>query len=314
MSRAGGAATAYGLLTVSALLWAGNAVSSRWAPGHVSPQVITTLRWLVASVVLLPIAMAPVRAEWPVIRKHWLLILMMGGLGYTAFNCLFYAAGSYTGAVNLALFQGSVPVLVILINRMIFRIRVTAGQMLGVVLTLAGAAVAASHGSMAVFKNLDFNRGDVLVFGACLIFAGYTVCLPKRPQISALAFFASMAIAATVTSLPPLAVEWALGRAVWPSAGGWAMIAFVGLGPSLLAQLCYMRGVAAIGSNRAGLFVNLVPVFGALLAVLLIGETFGAVEASALALVLGGIACAERMKPKHDPTTIPATVSPSPRL
>ncbi|GJD34758.1 drug/metabolite transporter (DMT)-like permease [Methylobacterium aerolatum] len=285
-------------------------MTSRWAPGHVSPQAITTLRWLVASLVLLPLAVAPVRAEWPVIRRNWPFILLMGGLGYTAFNCLFYAAGNYTGAINLALFQGAVPVLVILINRLCFGTRVTAGQMLGVVLTLAGAALAASHGRMAVFTDLDFNRGDVLVFGACLIFAGYTVLLPRRPRMSALAFFASMAIAATLTSLPPLAVEWSLGRTVWPSAEGWAMIAYVGLGPSLLAQLCYMRGVAAIGPNRAGLFVNLVPVFGALLAVLLIGETFGPTEAAALALVLGGIACAERLKPAAPP---PGTPPPSSR-
>jgi drug/metabolite transporter (DMT)-like permease len=298
VAKPGGVATAYPLLTLTALLWAGNAVTSRWAPGHVSPQVITTLRWMIACVVLLPLAGSRVRAEWPVIRRHWLRILLMGGLGYTAFNCLFYAAGTYTGAVNLALFQGSIPVLVILINRLAFGVPVTVGQGLGVCLTLAGAALAASHGNLASLAHLDFNRGDVLVFGACLLYAGYTVVLPNRPRMSALAFFAAMAGAAFVTSLPPLAVEWASGHSVWPSAGGWAMVAFVGLGPSLLAQLCFMRGVEVIGPNRAGLFVNLVPVFGAGLAVVLIGEPFGPLEAAALVLVLGGIACAERLKPR----------------
>ena len=254
---------------------------------------------------LLPVAVRPVLAEWPVIRRHWLYILLMGSLGYMAFNCLFYAAGTYTGAVNLALFQGAIPVLVILLNRLAFAVRVSLGQMVGVGLTLAGAAVAASHGHLAVLTHLDFNRGDVLVFGACLLYAGYTVLLPMRPKMSALAFFTAMATAALVTSLPPLALEWGLGHAVWPSAGGWAMIAFVGLGPSLLAQVCFMRGVEAIGPNRAGLFVNLVPAFGAVLAVLLIGESFGPIEATALVLVLGGIACAERMRP--------APVPPSPR-
>ena len=133
--------------------------------------------------------------------------------------------------------------------------------------------------------------------------------MPTRPKVSALAFFAAMAIAAFVTSLPPLAVEWATGHAVWPGLEGWAMVAFVGLGPSLLAQLFFMRGVELIGPNRAGLFVNLVPIFGAILAVLLVGEPFGAVQAVALALVLGGIACAERLKPAPAAATPEAAYS-----
>ena len=295
--RAPSVTTAYLLLTVTALLWAGNAVTSRWAPGHVSPQVITTLRWCFACAALLPFAGRRLTAAWPYLRPHWLRILLMGGLGYTAFNCLFYAAGAYTGAINLALFQGAIPVLVIVLNRLAYRVPVAPGQVLGVLLTLVGAGLAATHGDWTVLTNLAFNRGDVLVFGACLLYAGYTIVLPTRPKVPALAFFAAMALAALVTSLPPLAVEWATGHAVWPSREGWAIVAFVGLGPSLLAQLFFMRGVELIGPNRAGLFVNLVPIFGALLAVLLIGESFGATEAVALVLVLGGIACAERLKP-----------------
>jgi drug/metabolite transporter (DMT)-like permease len=295
--RGPSAASAYLLLTVTAFLWAGNAVTSRWAPGHVSPQVITTLRWAVACSVLMPLAARRLVAEWPLLRPHWLRILLMGGLGYTAFNCLFYAAGVHTGAVNLALFQGAIPVLVIVLNRVAYGVSVTTGQVLGVLLTLAGAGVAATRGDWSVIAHLAFNRGDVLVFGACLLYAGYTIFLPTRPKVSGLAFFAAMAIAALLTSLPPLGVEWATGHAVWPGPEGWAMVAFVGLGPSLLAQLFFMRGVELIGPNRAGLFVNLVPIFGACLAVLLVGEPFGVTEGAALALVLGGIACAERLKP-----------------
>ncbi len=295
--RASPAAPAYLLLTVTALLWAGNAVTSRWAPGHVSPQVITTLRWAVACLVLMPFAARRLAAAWPLLRPHWLRILLMGGLGYTAFNCLFYAAGVHTGAINLALFQGAIPVLVIVLNRLAYRVPVTPGQVLGVALTLVGAGLAATHGDLSVLTTLAFNRGDVLVFGACLLYAGYTIFLPTRPKVPALVFFAAMAVAAFVTSLPPLAVEWATGHAVWPNREGWLMVAFVGLGPSLLAQLFFMRGVEIIGPNRAGLFVNLVPIFGAILAVLLVGEPFGATEGVALALVLAGIACAERLKP-----------------
>ena len=291
------AAPAYALLTFTAFLWAANAVAGRWAPGHVSPQVITTLRWAIACAILLPLAGRTFLVEWPTLRPHWLRVLLMGGLGYMAFASLFYAAGAYTGVVNLALFQGAIPVLVIVLNRLVYGALVSPGQALGVALTLCGAALAATHGDWTVLIHLAFNRGDVLIFAGCVLYAGYTIVLPTRPMVSALTFFTAMAIAALVTSLPPLALEWASGRAIWPTREGWAMIAFVGLGPSLAAQLSFMRGVELIGPNRAGLFVNLVPIFGAFLAVTLVGEPFGLTEAGALALVLGGIACAERLKP-----------------
>lgn len=286
---------------MTALLWAGNAVAGKWAPGHISPQAITALRWGVVCAVLVLFARRRIAADWSGLRGHWLLVLLMGGLGYTAYNSLFYAAGAYTSAVNLALFQGAIPVLVILMNYAVHRTAVTLGQMIGVVVTLLGAAVAATHGDWRVLATLGFNRGDVLVFLACLLYAGYTIALPHRPAVSGLAFFAAMAVMAFATSLPLLAIEVALGRVIWPGFEGWAIVVFVALGPSLAAQLFFMRGVELIGPNRAGLFVNLVPIFGAGLAVLLVGEPFGANEALALALVLGGIVCAERLGRKRPP-------------
>ncbi|GJD50665.1 hypothetical protein OPKNFCMD_3408 [Methylobacterium crusticola] len=290
---AGSPRAAYALLTLTALLWAGNAVASKWAVGAVSPQALTGLRWAIACTLLAGLAGRQIVREWSALAPHWRRILLMGGFGYTLFNGLYYAAGAYTSTVNLVLFQGSIPVLVILLNFAVYRHAVSLGQAAGVTLTLAGVVLAASHGDGAVLRELAFNRGDLLLVVACLLYAGYTVALPSRPRVSGLVFFSAMAVAAWLTSLPLMAAEWASGRLVWPGATGWALIAFTALGPSLAAQLAFMRGVEMIGPNRAGLFVNLVPVFGALLAVLLVGEPFGATEGLALALVVGGIAVAE---------------------
>jgi drug/metabolite transporter (DMT)-like permease len=120
--------------------------------------------------------------------------------------------------------------------------------------------------------------------------------LRKRPQVSALGFFAFMAGAAIVTSLPPAIYEMASGKAIWPTWQGWLLILYIGLGPSLLAQLMFMRGVQLIGPTRAGIFTNIVPVMGPVLAVLILGEQFSLHHAVGLALVLGGIFIAERGK------------------
>jgi len=295
------------------LVWAGNVVAARWAPGQVSPQALTTLRWFFPSLVLAVIARRHLLAERESLRVHWPRILVMGAVGYTVYSSLFYAAGAHTGAVNIALLQGAVPILVLVLNFLAYRQPVSWGQGLGVGVTLLGVTVAASHGDLDLLRTLAFNQGDLLMLAACLFYAGYTVSLARRPKMSGLAFFAVLAVAAFVTSLPPLAAEWAAGRLVWPTPVGWLIVAYVALGPSLTSQLTFLTAVELIGPNRAGLFINLVPIFGAGLAVLILGEPFDGADALALVLVLGGIACAERLRPRTAPPVLPPEEIVTPR-
>lgn len=292
-------AGAYALLTCTAMIWAGNAVAGKWAVGHVSPFALTSLRWLVACVALVPLAAQPLSREWHLLLPSWRYILLMGGCGYTAFNALFYVAGTYTSTTNLALIQGAIPVMVLVCSFLAYHTPVRLMQAVGVLVTLLGVAVAATHGDLEVLRTLAFNQGDLLMLVACLFYAGYTVALRRRPAVSGLTFFAAMALAALLTSLPLLAFEWANGQLVWPTREGWVIVAYVGLGPSLVSQLTFLRGVALIGPNRAGMFVNLIPVFGAVLAVVLVGEPFRLDTAVALALVLAGIFIAERLGARH---------------
>lgn len=297
--HAGSSTTAYVLLTFTALIWAGNAVAGKWALGHVSPLALTSLRWLVACGALVPLTARQVSREWRLLLPSWRFILLMGGCGYTAFNALFYVAGRYTSATNLALIQGAIPVIVLVCSFLVYRTPVRLMQAAGVLVTLLGVAVAGTHGSLEVLRTLDFNLGDLFMLVACLLYAGYTVALRARPPVSGITFFAAMAFAAFLTSLPLLAVEWMSGHLTWPTREGWVIVVFVGLGPSLVSQLCFMRGVALIGPNRAGMFVNLIPVFGALLAVIVVGEPFRPDNAVALALVLAGIFIAEGFRARR---------------
>jgi drug/metabolite transporter (DMT)-like permease len=288
------ATRAYVLLTVTALVWAGNAVASKWAVGQVSPLALTGLRWLVACIALVPLAGRRVSREWRLLLPSWRRILLMGGCGYTAFNALFYVSGTYTSAANLALIQGAIPVLVLICSRLVYRTAVGSKQIAGVMVTLLGVAIAATHGDLAVLRTMAFNTGDVFMLVACVFYAGYTVALRGRPAVSGITFFSAMAAVAFVTSLPLVAIEWARGHLIPPTAWGWVIVVYVGLGPSLISQLWFMQGVELIGPDRAGIFVNLLPVFGAILAVALVGEPFRLDNAVALALVLGGIFIAER--------------------
>ena len=283
------------LLTIVALSWGANGVAGRLAVGEISPMVLTTARWAISCCLLALVARRDIAAALPLLAPRWFSVLWMGALGFTGFNALFYEAAHRTSAVNITILQGSIPVLVLVMTWVAHRVPITPMQAIGMVVTVAGVAVLASQGDWSRLAALQFNLGDVWMMVACVFYAFYTTGLRSRPPVSGLAFFAAMAAVAALTSLPLLAAEMARGEAVWPGAKGLAIVLYVGLFPSLISQLLYLRAVDLIGPGRAGLFVNLVPVFGALLAVLILGEPFGWSSAAALALVLGGIYIAERM-------------------
>lgn len=287
---------AYLLLILTTLFWGGNAIAGRLAVGEISPMVLTCLRWVVVMTIMFAISGRQLAAEWPLIRSRKLYIALMGAFGFTIFNALFYAAAYHTTAVNMTIFQGAIPVLVLLGSVLFFGATIRPLQILGMLVTIAGVLAVAAKGDIQVLRALAFNIGDVWMLIACLFYAGYTLGLRRRPAMSGLTFFTALAGVAFLTSLPPLAYEIVTGTVQWPTMTGWIVLLYVALLPSLLSQIFFMRGVELIGPARAGLFVNLVPVFGALLAVLLLGEPFAFYHTLGLVLVLGGIWLAERKR------------------
>jgi drug/metabolite transporter (DMT)-like permease len=284
---------AYLLLTIASLAWGGNVVASRLAIGQVSPMVLTSLRWTIVIGIFLALRPHRIAADWRVLKQYWRLGLLMGAIGYTAFSAALYVAAYYTSAVNLAILQGAVPVLVLLGALALHGTRAGTLQVVGVMVTLAGIGVVACRGDLGVLTTLSFNAGDLLILIGGAFYAGYALKLRDRPDLPGLTFFVLMGAGAFVSSLPLVAAEMLMGAAQWPTLKGWGVVLFVAFAPSLVAQLSFMRGVELIGPGRAGIFVNLTPVFGAFLSVTMLGETFGRYHAAALALVLGGILLAE---------------------
>ena len=287
----------YLLLLLTTLMWAGNGVASRLAVGQVSPMALVTLRWVVVVAIVGFTVGRLIAAELPSLVSRWRYIALMGALGYTVFNALFYAAGHHTTAVNITILQGAIPVFVLVGALLAFGTRIRPTQAIGGAIALLGVAAIATKGDPRTLASLAFNIGDVWMIVACVFYAGYTLGLRDRPSVPGLVFFAAMASAAVLTSLPLIAWEIVTGTVQWPTPKGWLVLAYVSLGPSLLAQIFFMRGVELIGPGRAGLFANLVPVFGAVMAAGILGEAFASYHAVALALVLGGIWLAEQRKP-----------------
>jgi drug/metabolite transporter (DMT)-like permease len=286
--------TAYLLLLLTALFWGGNAVAGKLAVGHISPFLLTSVRWVVAVAILVVIGHRQLRRDWAVARLHLPFLFVLGTAGFTLFNATFYSALQYTSAINVSIEQAGMPMLVFLANFLLFRLGVTWVQILGAVITLAGVALTASNGDLASLANLQVNFGDALMILAIILYGGYTVALRFKPQLHWQSLMLVMATSALISSLPFALFEWQRSTMILPDLQGWLTAIFTGIFPSILSQTFYMRGVEIIGANRASLFINAVPIFGTLLSVVILGEIFHMHHAIALALVLGGIWIAER--------------------
>ena len=282
---------AYAMLLATCLSWAGNSIAGRMAAGEVSPLLLVSLRWALAVVIVYPFARAHFAREREAVRRHWKHLAVLGIVGFTIFNGLLYISLTLTTAVNVVLMQAALPAMIFLVNFALYRTRVVALQVMGFLISLAGVSLVVLGGGRGLGS---INGGDLLILLGVAIYAGYTVALSRKPKVHWLTAIAVMGTAAFVTSLPIAAWEIARGAAIWPDGGAdWLLVLFTAIFPSLVAQICFMRAVDLIGANRAGIFTNMTPVLGTLMAVAILGEAFGWHHAAALTLAMGGIALAE---------------------
>jgi drug/metabolite transporter (DMT)-like permease len=288
---------AYLLLTLTTTCWGMNAILGRLAVGEVSPMTLVCLRWLLVVFILWVFAQRNLKNDWPILKKHIGYMMAMGAIGFTGFNMLFYLAAHSTTAVNIGILQGSIPVFVLIGAFLVFRTKVTLLQSIGVMVTIVGVGIVASGGSVARLATFEINIGDALMLLACVLYSGYTVALRYKPEISPLSFLSMMAFAAFITSIPFVYIEYEMGHFLFPTTKGWLIVGAAAIFPSIVAQICFIVGVGILGPGRAGIFVNLVPVFASIFAVTFLNEPFEFFQGAAMTLVLFGIWLSEKGKP-----------------
>jgi drug/metabolite transporter (DMT)-like permease len=284
---------AYILLLTTMLFWAGNAIAGKLAVGHVSPMLLSGLRWALVIPVLMVAGRRHLARDWPLLRQRLPLLLFLGGLGFTVFSVAMYCALLYTSATNVSIEQGGMPAVVFAASFLLFGTRTRPAQIVGFALSFAGVLVTAVHGDFGRLSSLDVNFGDALMLLAIVAYGIYTAAIKVRPPVHWMSLMTVLCFGATLGAIPFVVAEAAAGATILPDATGLAIIAYVVVFPSLAGQVLYIRGVELIGANRAGLFINFLPLWGALLAVVILGEAFQPYHALALLLVLGGVLLAE---------------------
>lgn len=284
----------YLLLTLAVLFWAGNFILGRAFHSDIPPVALAFWRWIGAAMLVTLPALPHLRRDRHALVQHWPVILLLATLGIAAFNTLAYSGLQYTEAINAFLLQSLMPVLIVLLSFLIFHEKVTKLQCLGILVSLFGAVTIIARGDVDILLSLSINHGDLLVFTAVVCYAGYTVMLRKRPHMHPLSFIATTFWTGALLLIPFYLWETLTVAVLELKPTNLMVIGYVSVFPSIVSYLCFNRGVELVGANRAGLFIHLMPVFGSLMAVFFLGESFCWYHGVGIFLIGTGIYLATR--------------------
>ena len=281
-------------MTVPALCWAGNAIVGRAVAGEMPAFALAFWRWVLAALILLPLAWPHLRRDWPALLRAWRVVLALSILGVAIFNSTLYIAAHSTTAINIVMLQSVMPALIVLASFAMFGERVRAAQIVGIAVSMIGALILVAQGDPALLVGLDFNRGDLWMMAGIVSYSAYTALLRRRPAVHGMSFAAVSFVIGAALLLPFHVAESLAGQPL-PLTGTAALaIGYVAVFASVLAYLSFNRAVALVGANMAGMSVHLVPAFGTLLAILLLGEVPRTYHAAGIALIAAGIWLAQR--------------------
>lgn len=277
------------LLSLTSLFWAGNIVLGRAVADIIPPITLAWVRWTGAFLILLPFTYRAMIENKALIKKHWRILSVLSLTGITAYNTMAYIGLSQTKAINALLMQSSGPLLIAGWGYLLFQEKLSKTQTAAILLSLLGVLLIITKADISMWHNITWNTGDVWFLSALLIYALYTACLRKRPAMPSMPFLA-VVIGYGALFLTPL---WVAEMSTKPfpdlTANVVTAMAYVVVFPSVLAYLCFNRGVELVGANRAAPYFHLMPVFGSLIAVLGLGEDFETYHILGYALVLTGI-------------------------
>ena len=287
------------LLTIPPALWAGNAIVGRLVRDAVPPMTLNLIRWSIALLVLVPLGRAAL-AHGSGVLANWRRYAMLGLLGVGLYNSLQYLALQSSTPINVTLVASGVPVWMLLVGRLFFNVPVKRKQVAGAVLSIAGVLVVLCRGDIQQLLGLRLVAGDLYMILATIAWSFYSWMLMQQKDVPGLradwaAFLLAQVGYGVLWSAALAGGEWAL-RGVhidwsWPLA---AALLYVAIGPAILAMRCWGTGVQRAGPSIGAFFINLTPLFTALLSSAFLGEAPHLYHVLAFGMIVGGIAVSAR--------------------
>jgi drug/metabolite transporter (DMT)-like permease len=289
--------SAWTLLVLGNLLWASNIIVGRAILGDVPAIALSFWRWTGAFVVAFWFAWPHLKKDWPLLLADWKIMLVLAATGIAFFNTVAYIGLSGTTALNVLLMQSSLPLVVTVWAFVLFRERPSGWQLVAIMVSLAGVAFVAAHGSLDALLALRFYRADVWIMASVIILGSYTVLLRRRPDVHPLSFMQA-AMGLGILMVAPLYVrELSMGLRIVGHWQNFAGIAYMAVFPSFISYLFFNRGVQLIGATRAGQSTHLIPITGSIMAVMILSESLHVYHFVGIVLIGAGIGLAQLKAP-----------------
>ncbi|CAN5292998.1 DMT family transporter [soil metagenome] len=286
--------TGVAFAVVATMLWAGNYIIARGVSHQVLPFTLAFYRWLVASIVILPIAWKTMRTELPLLRKYFAFFLIAAITGVTLFNSFLYIGGHYSTAINLALISTtSAPIFIILLARIFLKEPIGWLRAVGLLFCIAGILYLLSQGSRENLMQLKFAAGDFWALLGAFMFALYSVLVRKKPAgISGISFLGYTFIIGTIFLVPFYIIEQVSYPTLPLNSTIIYSVLYIGTAASIISYFCWNAAISRLGASRTALFTNLIPVFSTIEASLLLHEQITGFHIISFVLVIIGLVLA----------------------
>ncbi len=282
---------AYLLLTLSVLFWAGNFIVGKFATlFEIPPLTLNVLRWLSVWIILMPFTYKEIYNNLPDIKRKWLVISFMGIITISTFNSVVYYALNHTQIINAVLVLASIPAATIILSSLMKIEKTNIFQLFGLFLSIVGIGSIISNGDIQKIISLNFNKGDVWMLVCVITWSLYSTLLKKnRFKYSQFTLIQLMVSAGLIFLIPQLFYEQSIGLVVNFNKSFFFILFYVVAFPAIAAYYCWQKGVEIIGPNRSSMFIQLMPLFSAIMAIIIFNEKFELYHFTGAAFIVSGI-------------------------
>ena len=268
--------TAYTFLVLATLFWSGNFIVGKFATlFEIPPLTLNFYRWVMVWIILIPFTFKEILHKKNYIKENWLLISFMGIITISTFNSVVYFALNYTQVINAVLMLAGIPAVVMILSSIMNIERANIFQLVGLILSIIGVGTIISNADIQKILSLNFNKGDLWMLVCVLSWSLYSTLLKKKKfELSQFTFIQLMVTVGIIFLIPQYFYEQSVGLETSINKFFIAILLYVVIFPAIAAYYCWQKAIELIGPNRSAIFVQLMPLFSALMAILIFKEKF----------------------------------------
>ena len=287
---------AYLFLFLAVLFWAGNFIVGKYASYYqIPPFSLNFYRWFFAWLILLPFTFKEIISKKNYILENYKFYILLGITSVTIFNSIVYYSLNFTQVISGVLMISTIPVMIMFISSILKIERTNIFQILGVICSFVGVILIITKANLDLLVNLDFNKGDLTMVVAMLSWATYSALLKKRKhELSQLSLLEVIITFGLIFLIPIYITEYSLGFKITLNKPFIFVLIYVVLFPGLAAFICWIKGISLIGPNRSGVFLHLMPILSALMAMIIFKEKFMLYHLLGAFFILSGIILSNR--------------------